>query len=58
MRLVISLCSIVLPVGIAVAHPSPQMAHYLLSLHHTPLMLLILVAIAILLRQGIKAYRG
>jgi hypothetical protein len=65
MRLILSLCLIAGPPGIASAHSLPgdanlanQLLHLFLSPHHLPLMLLLLVAVAILCRKGITTRRG
>lgn len=65
MRLIVGLCLFAGPIGVAAAHTLPgdaglagQIAHQFLSLHHLPLILLILVAVAILCRKGIAALRG
>jgi len=64
MRLITGLSLFVGSAGVAAAHTLPggtgltgEMAHQFLSLHHSPMMLLILVAAAILCRKGLEALR-
>jgi len=62
MRLLISLCLIGGPVGLAAGHTlyddrGLALAHELLSLHHLPALILLLLAAAILYRKVIKARR-
>jgi hypothetical protein len=63
-RLILILCLIAGPAGLSVAHtlpgdegPAVQLAHQFLSLHHLPVVLLILVAVFVLCRKGIAALR-
>lgn len=65
MRLILSLCYIFGPMCVAVAHPlagdaglANQLAHQILSPHHVPLILMVLVTAVIVCRKAITACRS